>query len=66
MATSSIKTRLMKLEQLHQQQNDEVLPSLVVCTEHDSINNMALIQGEWVRIAKKALVIVVDEGLDRD
>jgi hypothetical protein len=56
----------MKLEQLHQQQNDEVLPSLVVCTEHDSINNMALIQGEWVRIAKKALVIVVDEGLDRD
>jgi len=66
MAITNIKNRLAKLEQVRQQQNDDVLPSLVVCSQFDDETRMALIEsGEWVKVAKTALVIITT-ALDRD
>ena len=64
MATTNIRNRLAKLEQVRQLQNDDGL-HLVVCSQFDDETRMALIEsGVWVKAAKKALVIITQ--VDRD
>jgi hypothetical protein len=65
MATTNIRNRLAKLEQVRQQQNDDDGLHLVVCSQFDDETRMALIEsGEWVKAAKTALVIITQA--DRD